>query len=115
MDLRIIYVILVACCLISIVFYCRFKNKIGRMLSGLGICICIIIGCLISIGPILSKTNYGLDLQGGFEVLYEVSPIKKNTKLDSDMVYNTYQSLVKRIDILGVSQRLLLRAMIRLE
>lgn len=104
MDLRIIYVILVACCLISIVLYCRFKNKIGRMLSGLGICICIIIGCLISIVPILSKTNYGLDLQGGFEVLYEVSPIKKNTKLDSDMVYNTYQSLVKRIDILGVSE-----------
>ena len=75
------------------------KNKIY-----IAFIVIITIG-MISLLPILCKNlKYGLDLQGGFEVLYEVSPIKKNTKLDSDMVYNTYQSLVKRIDILGVSE-----------
>lgn len=104
MDLRIIYIILIAILLISFLSYFKFKNKIAKLSCGLLICISIITGCILAFKPILDNTNYGLDLQGGFEVLYQVSPIKKDTKLDSDMVYNTYQALVKRIDILGVSE-----------
>ena len=104
MDLRVIYIILIAILLISFLSYFKFKNKIAKLSCALLICISIITGCILSFKPILDNTNYGLDLQGGFEVLYQVSPIKKNTKLDSDMVYNTYKSLVKRIDILGVSE-----------
>lgn len=55
------------------------------------------------IPKLFDKINYGLDLQGGFEVLYEVSPLEGD-KLDSDMVYSTYKSILKRIDILGVSE-----------
>ena len=55
------------------------------------------------IPKLFNKINYGLDLQGGFEVLYEVSPLEGD-KLDSDMVYSTYKSILKRIDILGVSE-----------
>lgn len=54
--------------------------------------------------PVLDKINYGLDLQGGFEVLYEVSPIKEGDKLNNDMLYSTYKAILKRIDILGVSE-----------
>lgn len=104
MDIRIIYVVLGAVILISLLTFFKFKNKISKFVMALIMCICIILGCLISFEPILDNTNYGLDLQGGFEVLYEVSPINKKQKLDSDMVYNTYQSLVKRVDILGVSE-----------
>ena len=104
MDLRIIYIILIAILLISLVSFFALKKSISKLLSGITMCVTIIIGCLLSFTPILDNTNYGLDLQGGFEVLYQVSPIKKNSKLDSDMVYNTYRSLVKRIDILGVSE-----------
>ena len=104
MNTNTIYIILIALALISLVLFYNLKNKISKLISGLVICISIIIGCLISIKPILDNTNYGLDLQGGFEVLYQVSPINKSDKLDSDMVYNTYQSLTKRVDILGVSE-----------
>ena len=104
MDLRVVYVVLAAIILISLLSYFKFKKKIVKFLCAFIMSISIIAGCLLSYSPILSKTNYGLDLQGGFEVLYQVSPIKKGKKLDSDMVYNTYQSLVKRVDILGVSE-----------
>ena len=59
--------------------------------------------CIYLIPKLFDKINYGLDLQGGFEVLYEVSPLE-GEKLDSDMVYSTYKSILKRIDILGVSE-----------
>lgn len=104
MDLRIVIIILGVILLISLLSFFRFKNKISRVICTLLICISIILGCVLSIKPVLDHTNYGLDLQGGFEVLYQISPIKKKSKLTSDMVYNTYQSLVKRIDILGVSE-----------
>ena len=104
MDLRIIYIILIAISLICLVLFFCLQNKKVKLLSNFIIVICIIIGCLFSFTPLLDKINYGLDLQGGFEVLYEVSPINKDDKLTSDMVYNTYQSLTKRIDILGVSE-----------
>ena len=56
------------------------------------------------IKPIIDNINFGLDLQGGFEVLYEVSPLKEEDKLNEDMLYSTYKSILKRIDILGVSE-----------
>ena len=72
MDLRIIYIILIAILLISFLSYFKFKNKITKLSCGLLICISIITGCILAFKPILDNTNYGLDLQGGFEVLYQV-------------------------------------------
>jgi len=60
--------------------------------------------CTYFIMPLINKINFGLDLQGGFEVLYEVSPLKEDEKLTEDMLYSTYKSILKRIDILGVSE-----------
>lgn len=62
---------------------------------------------LISIGifgfPLLKNQNFGLDLQGGFEVLYEVESIE-NKEITSEMMTSTYKTIIKRIDILGVSE-----------
>lgn len=66
------------------------------LLIGTGISLCL--------SPLINKINFGLDLQGGFEILYEVEPLKEEDKLTSDMLYSTYKSILKRIDILGVSE-----------
>ena len=60
--------------------------------------------CAYFIMPLINKINFGLDLQGGFEVLYEVSPLQADDELTEDMLYSTYKSILKRIDILGVSE-----------
>lgn len=56
-----------------------------------------------SIKPLLNITHYGLDLQGGFEILYQIESLD-GKKLDNDMLYSTYKAIGKRIDILGVSE-----------
>ena len=68
----------------------------------------IILVLLFAIGvysskPLLNITHYGLDLQGGFEILYQVESLD-GKKLDNDMLYSTYKAIGKRIDILGVSE-----------
>ena len=60
--------------------------------------------CCYFIKPLINKINFGLDLQGGFEVLYEVSPLNEDEELTSDMLYSTYKAILKRIDVLGVSE-----------
>lgn len=68
--------------------------------------ITLILALFITIGltikPLFKSLNYGLDLQGGFEVLYQVEPLEGD--LTSDMVSSTYKTLLKRIDVLGVSE-----------
>lgn len=61
---------------------------------------------LVSAGllyPALTNTKFGLDLKGGFEVLYEVQDID-GKDVSKESVTNTYKTILKRIDILGVSE-----------
>lgn len=102
--LGIIYIIFAVIGIVSIFLFFKLKGSLSRVLFGLLACICIIVSCIVSYQPLLDKIHYGLDLQGGFEVLYKVSSLSSQEKLDSDMLYNTYKSLLKRIDILGVSE-----------
>ncbi len=104
MDLNIIYIILAVIAIVGLIMFFKVKNKILRVLGGVMVSLCIIVTCVVSFSPLLDKIHYGIDLQGGFEILYQVSPLDDKEKLDSDMVYNTYKSLLKRIDILGVSE-----------
>jgi protein-export membrane protein SecD/preprotein translocase SecF subunit len=53
---------------------------------------------------ILKNIKLGLDLQGGFEVLYEVEPAKKGQKIDQEALNSTVEALDKRINVLGVSE-----------
>ncbi|MEG0618734.1 MAG: protein translocase subunit SecD [Bacilli bacterium] len=52
---------------------------------------------------LLKSLKFGLDLQGGFEVLYEVQSID-GKKVTPEMVKGTYKTISKRIDVLGVSE-----------
>jgi protein-export membrane protein SecD/preprotein translocase SecF subunit len=53
---------------------------------------------------ILKDIKLGLDLQGGFEVLYEVTPAKKGQEINQDTLASTAEALDKRINVLGVSE-----------
>lgn len=59
------------------------------------------IGFLIK--PIFKSINYGLDLQGGFEILYQIEGLN-GEEVTSEMVTSTYKTVLKRIDVLGVSE-----------
>lgn len=66
----------------------------------------VLITLIVSLGcmPWLFKSlKFGLDLQGGFEVLYDVSSID-GRDVTSDMVTSTYKTMLRRIDTLGVSE-----------
>ena len=78
------------------------KNKL-KVSIGVLITLIVLLGSAYLCIPIFKNINYGLDLQGGFEVLYEIEPLDDN-KLTSDMVYNTYKAILKRVDILGVNE-----------
>ncbi|MCM3786825.1 protein translocase subunit SecDF [Domibacillus indicus] len=53
---------------------------------------------------IVQDIKLGLDLQGGFEVLYEVQPAKEGQKITESVVADTAEALDKRINALGVSE-----------
>jgi SecD/SecF fusion protein len=53
---------------------------------------------------ILNNIKLGLDLQGGFEVLYEVKPAKKGQKIDKEAMLATAEALDNRVNVLGVSE-----------
>ena len=53
---------------------------------------------------VLNNIKLGLDLQGGFEVLYEVKPAKEGQKIDEKALASTAQALDRRINVLGVSE-----------
>lgn len=64
----------------------------------------MIVAIILSVKPVINSINYGLDLKGGFEVLYKVSPLNEDEELTDDMLTATYKSINNRIDTLGVSE-----------
>ena len=68
------------------------------------IIIILLIALVILATPLIFKNlKYGLDLQGGFEVLYKIDSID-GKKVTEDMVTSTYKTILKRVDVLGVSE-----------
>ncbi|MCF6138065.1 protein translocase subunit SecDF [Pseudalkalibacillus berkeleyi] len=53
---------------------------------------------------IVQNIKLGLDLQGGFEVLYDVEPTSEGQEVDKDLLNNTVSALRERVDVLGVSE-----------
>ncbi|MGE6415975.1 protein translocase subunit SecDF [Planococcus kocurii] len=54
--------------------------------------------------PISKDIKLGLDLQGGFEVLYEVQPLEDGEEITQDILADTTDALMSRINVLGVSE-----------
>lgn len=57
-----------------------------------------------TVSGVLNNIKLGLDLQGGFEVLYQVEELKEGQKITEDVVADTASALTSRIDVLGVSE-----------
>ena len=64
----------------------------------------LIVLCSLLIKSVINGIHYGIDLQGGFEILYNIEPLVQGDKLTSDDLDNTYKAIVNRIDTLGVSE-----------
>ncbi|MBC1357765.1 protein translocase subunit SecDF [Listeria booriae] len=67
--------------------------------------VAIIFGTVIfTAKPVLDKINLGLDLQGGFEVLYQVKPADGKSEVTNDVLKETVATLDQRINALGVNE-----------
>ncbi|PEY44472.1 protein translocase subunit SecDF [Bacillus cereus] len=68
--------------------------------------IVLLIGGIIgATGKNITKgISLGLDLRGGFEILYEVKPAKKGDKIDREALVSTVGALENRVNVLGVSE-----------
>lgn len=58
----------------------------------------------VTVEDISEEIPLGLDLQGGFEVLYEVIPLDESQVVDRELLQSTYSALNRRVDALGVNE-----------
>lgn len=58
----------------------------------------------LTLKDVLKDVNLGLDLQGGFEVLYQVDPLEEGDTIDDSAVESTASTLDSRVNVLGVSE-----------
>lgn len=57
-----------------------------------------------TITGITKNINLGLDLQGGFEVLYKIEPVDKSQDVTRNLLESTVQTLTERVNRLGISE-----------
>jgi len=80
------------------------KNNRGKIVAFF----LIVLICASVIGPTVTSVakniNLGLDLQGGFEILYEVKPVDENQEVNRTLLESTVQTLNDRVDRLGISE-----------
>ena len=79
------------------------KDKKKSVIIWSIILVLIVVGLCFAAIPLFKDIKFGLDLQGGFEILYKASPID-GTKMTNEKITATYKTLSKRIDSLGVSE-----------
>lgn len=53
---------------------------------------------------ITKDINLGLDLQGGFEILYKVEPVDEDEETDKQLLESTVRILNERVNRLGISE-----------
>ncbi|PDY09085.1 protein translocase subunit SecDF [Bacillus pseudomycoides] len=79
--------------------------KRGTRIVAFFLIVLLIGGIIGATGKNITKgISLGLDLRGGFEILYEVKPAKKGDKIDRDVLVSTVGALENRVNVLGVSE-----------
>src|SRR5699024_4329350 len=79
-------------------------KKRGRIVAFLLI-VFLFLGTIgTTVTGISKKINLGLDLQGGFEILYEVEPVDENQSVNRGLLEATVQTLNDRVNRLGISE-----------
>ena len=78
-------------------------SKRNNLIKSLIIVALIFLVMGLGLKPLLNDLKFGLDLQGGFEILYQVEGAN-GEKVTSSMVTSTYKTIERRINGLGVSE-----------
>ncbi|MBQ6498135.1 MAG: protein translocase subunit SecD [Bacilli bacterium] len=79
------------------------KNGKKRIIINSTILVLLVVGICLLFVPLFKGLKFGLDLQGGFEILYKAESID-GSKMNKEKITATYKTLSKRIDSLGVSE-----------
>ena len=79
-------------------------EKTSRIIAFILIVALLFVGMGFTYKNVVKNVNLGLDLQGGFEVLYQVKPLGGDGKIDDKALQSTAQTLENRVNVLGVSE-----------
>ncbi|MFZ8102238.1 SecDF P1 head subdomain-containing protein, partial [Staphylococcus arlettae] len=79
-------------------------KKSSKIVAFLLLVVILFAGMGLTYKNVVKDVNLGLDLQGGFEVLYQVDPLQEGDKIDNDAVQATAKTLENRVNVLGVSE-----------
>ncbi|ENO0908451.1 protein translocase subunit SecDF [Staphylococcus pseudintermedius] len=79
-------------------------KKISRLITFILLVVLLFAGMSATYKSVIKNVNLGLDLQGGFEVLYQVNPLGDGEKIDNTAVQSTAKTLERRVNVLGVSE-----------
>ncbi|PNZ70458.1 protein translocase subunit SecDF [Staphylococcus croceilyticus] len=79
-------------------------KKISRIIAYLLIVVLLFVGMGLTYKKVVKNVNLGLDLQGGFEVLYQVKPLEGGKKINDNALQSTARTLENRVNVLGVSE-----------
>ncbi|MBQ3307872.1 MAG: protein translocase subunit SecD [Bacilli bacterium] len=79
------------------------KKVKKKIILSLSLLVIIMVGIGFLFVPLFKNLKFGLDLQGGFEILYKATSID-GSKMNNEKLTATYKTLSKRIDSLGVSE-----------
>ncbi|MGD9677270.1 MAG: protein translocase subunit SecD [Vulcanibacillus sp.] len=77
--------------------------RLNRLIGLIVIVVVLSILMIATIGDLLENITLGLDLQGGFEVLYQTSTVN-GEEVTSEALKETAAAIERRIDVLGVSE-----------
>ena len=79
-------------------------KKRSRIVAFILLVVLLLGGIGLTYKNVVKNVSLGLDLQGGFEVLYQVDPLQKGDKIDDKAVKATAKTLENRVNVLGVSE-----------
>ena len=79
-------------------------KKVSRIIAFLLLVVLLFGGMAVTYKNVIKNVNLGLDLQGGFEVLYQVDPLHNGDKINKKALQSTAQTLENRVNVLGVSE-----------
>src|SRR5690606_17638316 len=79
----------------------RFMNKLLAFV----LIVVITLGAVATTTPaLLDKVRLGLDLKGGFEILYEAEPLMPGGEVTRDALNETARSIMERANATGVAE-----------
>ncbi|WP_135555016.1 protein translocase subunit SecD [Paenibacillus cymbidii] len=78
--------------------------KVNRLVAFLLIVVVMLALVGVTSPALLDRIKLGLDLKGGFEILYVATPIDEGGVLTKDSLHETAKSLEKRVDKEGVAE-----------